>query len=105
MSGRVKIEPSGNWTPIDMRSVYIDMEESRKREEEQKRIERENEEIRINNIQCPLCKSTDKHHYIKRDSNGVMGPGFSSWITEEYLICKGCGVHYSDLKKYDNKKD
>ena len=99
MSKRIKIEPSGDWTPIDMRSIYTDMEESRKREEEEKRIEIENETSRINSIPCPACKSTDKHHYIKRDSNGVMGPGFSSWITEEYLICKSCGIHYSDVTK------
>ena len=96
---RVKFESSGNWTPIDMRSVYKSMEESRKRDEERKRIERENEENRINNIQCPLCKSTDKIKHFKRESNGIMGPGFESRITDEYLICKSCGVHYSDINK------
>ncbi len=99
MSKRVKIEGSADWIPIDRSEIYKNMEESRKREEEEKRIEIENETSRINSIPCPACKSTDKHHYIKRDSNGVMGPGFSSWITEEYLICKSCGIHYSDVSK------
>jgi transposase-like protein len=99
MSKRVKIEPSGDWTPIDMRSIYKDMEESRKREEEKKRIEIENETSRINSITCPACKSTDKHRHIKRGDNGVFGSGFQSWIIDEYLICKSCGIHYSDVTK------
>ena len=100
MSKRIKIEPSGNWTPIDMSGLYESMEESRRLEEEKKRIERETEEKRINDIECPLCKSKDKINHIKRDSNGVMGPGHSSWITDQYLICKGCGIHYSDVTKF-----
>jgi C4-type Zn-finger protein len=96
---RFKIKGSENWTPVDMSQVYKNMEESRKREQEQKRIEEEKEELRINKIKCPICKSTDKINHIRRDSNGIMGSGFNSWVIEQYLICKSCGVHYSDITK------
>jgi transposase-like protein len=99
MSKRFKFERSENWTPIDMSQVYKNMEESRKREQEQKRTEEEEEELRIKKIKCPVCKSTDKILHIKSNNNGVMGPGFSSWITDEYLICKDCGIHYNDISK------
>jgi len=99
MSKRVKIERSGDWTPIDMSEVLKNMEESREREKEIKRIELERETSRINSIPCPACKSIDKIHHAKRGNNGVMGSGFQSWIIEEYLICKNCGIHYSDINK------
>ena len=98
-SKRFKIKGSENWTPIDMSQVYKNIEESRKREQEQKRTEEEKEELRIKKIECPICKSTDKINHIKRDNNGIMGPGFNSWVTEEFLICKSCGIHYSDITK------
>jgi uncharacterized protein YbaR (Trm112 family) len=99
MSKRVKIERSGDWTPIDMSEVFKNMKEFREREEEIKRIELEKETSRINSIPCPACKSIDKIHHVKRGNNGVMGSGFQSWIMEEYLICKNCGIHYSDINK------
>lgn len=99
MSKRFKIKGSENWTPIDRSQVYKNMEESRKREEEQIRIEREKEELRINKIKCPTCKSTDKINHIRRDNNGIVGPGSNSWVIEQYLICKSCGIHYSDITK------
>lgn len=98
MSERVKIKRSEG-IPIDMSNWY---ENRRKREEEENKIkteERLTEKTRIDQIKCPVCKSTEKIHHIKRNSNGVYGPGRSSWIEEEYLICKGCGVHYSDTTK------
>jgi uncharacterized protein YbaR (Trm112 family) len=80
-------------------------ENRKKQEEEELKIkqEKENKEKkRIEKIKCPVCKSTKKTHYVKRENNGIIGSGFNSWIIEEYLICQDCGIHYSDLKK--NKK-
>lgn len=97
-SKRVKIKRTEG-TPIDMSLVHINMKKREEAELERKRLEREEEEKRINSIKCPLCTSTNKINHVKRGSNGIYGPGHSSWITEEYLICKDCGVHYSDLYK------
>ena len=47
---------------------------------------------------CPKCEVNDVKHHVKRESNGVMGPGYSSWITEEYYICNKCGIHFSKVK-------
>ena len=98
---RTKIGRSGEWKPVDMSGWYerrqLQEEGERNRKIEEQRLEKE----RIDNIQCPLCKSTDKIHHIKRESNGIYGPGHSSWITENYLICKDCGVHYNDLKSFE----
>jgi C4-type Zn-finger protein len=99
MSKRVKIERTGDWTSIDMSEVYKNMGESRKIEQEEKRIENEKKTSRINSISCPACKSMDKIHHVKRQNNGIIGSSFQSWITDEYLICKSCGIHYSDVTK------
>ena len=98
MSKRVKIEGIKG-EPIDMSNFWADTIKRREDEQELKRKEREQEEERINNIECPICKSTDKIHHIKRNSNGIMGPGHSSWVTDDYLVCRSCGIHYDDVSK------
>jgi transposase-like protein len=71
----------------------------RERLEQEAKLKKEQEENeRINKIKCPICKSTNKHHHKKYQNNGIMGPGAASWITEEYLVCLNCGIHFSDLK-------
>lgn len=60
---------------------------------------------RINKIKCPVCKSKEKHRSIQRDSNGIMGPGHSSWTVEEYFVCKKCGVMYKDLKSINEEEN
>jgi transposase-like protein len=64
---------------------------------------KEAEEQRIAAIQCPTCKSTDKEHIIKSDSNGVCGPGYHSWIIDEYFVCNECGTMFKDLSKLKKK--
>ena len=98
MSKRVKFEGLKG-EPIDLSNFYKDKLEREQKELEERRKEEELEKERINKIECPLCKSTDKIHHIKRNNNGIIGSGYSSWITDEYLICKSCGIHYSDITK------
>lgn len=98
MSKRVKIEGIKG-TPIDMSNFWENQKKRELAEQERKRKEREQEEERINKIECPVCKSTDKIQRIKRKSNGIMGPGHSSWITDDYLVCRSCGIHYDDVSK------
>jgi transposase-like protein len=102
-SRRVKINRTEG-TPIDVSGWHERMklreEVERNKKIEEQRLEKE----RIDKIQCPVCKSTDKIHHIKQQNNGVMGPGHSSWVTENYLVCKICGVHYSDLYKLNKIK-
>ena len=57
------------------------------------------EENRIKELKCPLCYSTHKEHIIKSESNGIIGPGYSSWILDEYFVCKNCGIMYKDISK------
>jgi transposase-like protein len=98
MSKRIKF-PGVTGETIDLSNFWADKFKREEQEEELKRKAEEQEVVRINEIKCPVCKSTDKIHYIKRNNNGIMGTGFSSWITEEYLICKSCGIHYNDIAK------
>ena len=107
-SKRIKINfdtiNGGKFEPIDMSKVYADQ---KKREEEdykryKEEIEAENK--RIDKIRCPFCGAKEKEHYVNTGTNGVIGPGRSSWLIEEYYICKGCGVHYSDLNKKEIAK-
>lgn len=60
-------------------------------EEEAKKKELE----RIARIKCPSCKSDKKERFERRENNGIIGPGYSSWVIEAYWICKKCGTHYS----------
>ena len=97
-SKRVKIKRTEG-TPIDMSNFWTNRKKQELAEQEIKRKEKEQEEERINKIECPVCKSTDKIQRIKRKSNGIMGPGHSSWITDDYLVCRSCGIHYDDVSK------
>lgn len=87
--------------PVNMNSLY---------EETQKRLEilqnqwdkmYKEEQDRINDMECPLCKSKDKNHIVKYVSNGVFGPGYHSKVTDDYYVCNSCGIHFSDLKARD----
>jgi len=98
MSKRVKIEGIEG-EPLDMSNFWADSIKRKEEEEERKRTEEALEQERIDKINCPVCKSTNKIQRIKRKSNGIMGPGHSSWITDEYLVCRDCGIHYDDVSK------
>ncbi len=63
-----------------------------------------NEEERIEKLCCPICKTSNKKRFITADSNGIMGPGYNSIITNDYFICQSCGIHFSDLNKKEIKK-
>jgi len=95
---RVKLERTEG-TPVDLSNWYANQKKRELAEQERKQKEREQEEERISKIECPVCKSTDKIHHIKRQSNGIYGPGHSSWITDNYLVCRNCGIHYNDINK------
>jgi transposase-like protein len=61
--------------------------------------EKKAEEDRIAKIECPSCHSTSKEHVVKRNDNGIIGPGYSSWIIDEYFVCKKCGTMFKDMNK------
>ena len=82
--------------PAEFQKALDDRKEERERN--YKNWE-ETERKRFEKILCPVCKSKKKANVIKSDSNGIMGPGYSSWVTEEYLVCSKCGVMYKDLNK------
>jgi hypothetical protein len=103
MSKRTKINfntiNGGNWEKLDLGDFGARVEEQKRIEREAKLKKEQEEKERINKIKCPACKSINKHHHTKYQNNGILGPGAASWITEEYLICLDCGIHFSDLKK------
>jgi len=68
-------------------------------EKEAKETARKVEQERIEKIKCPSCKSTLKKHIVKRGDNRIIGPGYSSWIIDEYFVCKECGTMYKDINK------
>jgi len=96
---RIKFDRRTEGTPIDMSDFWAKQKDREKAELQKKIKEQELEQKRIDDIQCPVCKSTTKYHHIKSKNNGIMGQGYNSWIVEDYLICKGCGIHYSDITK------
>lgn len=71
------------------------MEEENRIKEEKKKEEQK----RIDNLKCPCCKSTNKKHIVKSNDNGIFGPGYKSWVIEEYFTCLDCGVMFKDVEK------
>jgi protein-arginine kinase activator protein McsA len=87
----VKLDP--DWYKKHLEAEQKAKEEARKKEED-----------RIKKIKCPSCKSTSKDHIEKRNDNGIIGPGYSSWVIEEYYVCKKCGTMFKDMEKMKNKQ-
>jgi len=80
------------------RNNPIHFERWKERQEEAKKAQEAadaKEAARIARIKCPSCKSDKKERFERRDDNGIIGPGYSSWVVEAYWICKKCGTHYS----------
>ena len=53
---------------------------------------------------CPCCKSTEIDIMQQTRNNGVMGPGFSSWVVEENFVCNDCGVLFVTPSNKKSKK-
>lgn len=54
---------------------------------------------KLKNIKCPCCKGDDISLSQQRESNGVLGSGFSSWVTAENFVCLDCGVMFLNTDK------
>ena len=78
---------------------YENMIKEKKDAEEKARKEELN---RIQKIKCPSCKSTSTDHVEKRNDNGIFGPGYSSWVVDEYFVCNKCGTMFKDMEKRKN---
>lgn len=50
-------------------------------------------------LKCPACKSTNTKLIEKYASNGILGPGHSTWVTESYYSCLDCGIRFDKVKK------
>lgn len=87
------------WAPVDPEEMQKRFKEAFERDKQQKEEHIRQEQQRITDLQCPACKSTNKNHHEKRNDNGIIGPGYSSWIIEEYYVCKECGCMFKDLNK------
>ena len=74
-------------------------EKALKKRQDEIDAEKKIEEDRIKKIKCPSCKSVSKQHVEKRKDNGIYGPGFSSWIVDEYYVCNKCGTMFKDMVK------
>ena len=86
---------------IFFKPVELDPDWYRKHLAEKARLEeeaRKAEETRIKKIKCPSCKSTSKNHIVKRNDNGIIGPGYSSWVIDEYFVCNKCGTMFKDME-------
>jgi transposase-like protein len=92
---------------IESKPLDIDPDWYGKHLREKARLEeeaRKKEADRIKKIKCPSCKSTSKNHVVKRNDNGIFGPGYASWIIDEYFVCNKCGTMFKDMEKIKNNK-
>jgi transposase-like protein len=86
---------------MDPGKIFKELKEQEDLSQELYELEVKEENMRISNLCCPLCKSNNKHLHIDYSSNGIYGPGSSSRIINEYYICNECGILFKDLKKKD----
>lgn len=57
----------------------------------------------MSNTICPLCKSTNVEDASTYASNGVLGPGHSSWKTFDALCCNNCGIFFRAVEPKEIK--
>jgi len=103
---KLKIEQLGEkgiFTPVDLPADWYEKAVAKRQAEID--AEKKAEEDRIKKIKCPSCKSTSKDHIEKRNDNGIFGPGYSSWVVDEYYVCRKCGTMFKDMEKYKGKKN
>jgi len=50
---------------------------------------------------CPICKSGVGHLRTFRQNNGIIGPGYRSWITDQYYSCDKCRARFDAPKEGD----
>ena len=84
---------------VDWGEIQRSMKEAEKRKRDEEQKAREKEERRIADLKCPSCKSKNKKYFERRDSNGIIGPGYRSWIVDAYYVCQDCGTMFKDLQK------
>ena len=47
---------------------------------------------------CPLCLSEDIEDISTYESNGIFGPGYTSWKLSDFRCCKNCGIVFKPTK-------
>jgi transposase-like protein len=82
--------------PVAIHEAFLKMQKGEEEEAAHKAMVEKN---RIDQMECPVCKSNDKSKNNLIKDNGVFGPGFESHVVLTYYVCNDCGVHYSDLNK------
>jgi len=83
--------------PVDLDPNWYKKHLQAQEEAKIKALKEEHE--RIGKLKCPSCDSTMKEHIVKSDNNGVFGPGYRSWVRDEYFVCLECGTMYKDINK------
>lgn len=53
---------------------------------------------------CPVCKSENTKDESRREDNGVIGTGYTSWVVEEKHLCNDCGVYFKPVDVFNKKK-
>lgn len=43
---------------------------------------------------CPSCNGTNIIKKEIRDDNGIIGPGYESWVVDSWYSCKDCGTRF-----------
>lgn len=83
---------------ISVPQVQAEMTSRRQEEEAAEKLKKKT--LLIKNIKpCPACESEDTYLHERRENNGVMGPGHSSWVVESYWVCDDCGIHFTPKDK------
>lgn len=55
---------------------------------------------KLKDVTCPCCKGSNIFISKQYQSNNIIGPGSSSWVTSENFVCKTCGIMFLDAKKF-----
>lgn len=77
-----------------VRADILKAREDKKREDALKKKTLLAKNVKI----CPSCKSDDTFLYEKFENNGIIGPGYRSWVIESHWECNDCGIHFTPKK-------
>jgi C4-type Zn-finger protein len=45
-------------------------------------------------ITCPSCKGHNVNKKETRRNNGIIGPGYRSWVVDSWYSCLDCGTRF-----------
>lgn len=90
----IKLKYMWNAESVDAVQLSVDALKESLAEEDAKTNLHKKTLLSKNVKECPACKSTDTFLYERRENNGIIGPGYKTWVVESRWECNECEAHF-----------